>query len=98
MEQKVIMAYNFGNLTPETLDAIMEPYKGTDCDSGGSNDLTSKDGLRVEHIICRVMKPKETKSVEEHPKFYDLSKTIFLKSRSNDRLFLSFYLFFISIL
>lgn len=67
MERAVISAYDNGILTKELLDEIMEPYKGTDCDSGGSNNLVSKDGKCVEHIICLMMKPEETKEIIDNP-------------------------------
>ena len=71
MEKQVILAYNANILTPELLDEIMTPYKGTDCDTGGSQNMTSKDGLCVQHIICKTIKPKETKYIEENPVFFD---------------------------
>lgn len=71
MEHTVIVAYNADVLTPELLDALMEPYKGTDCDSGGSMDLKSKDGLGVEEIICKVMEPEKYADVIEHPEYYE---------------------------
>ncbi len=67
MEQDVICAYDKGILDKELLNKIMEPYKGTDCDSGGSNQLTTKDGKCVEHVICLIMKPEETKNAIENP-------------------------------
>lgn len=71
MEHTVITLYDEGVLTKSLLDQIMTPYKNTDCDSGGSNDLLSKDGLRVEHIICKIMEPEKTQEVETNPVFYD---------------------------
>ena len=81
MEEEVIKTYDKGLLTKEKLEEIMKPYKNTDCDSGGSNHLVSKDGFCVEHIICLVMKPKETKEVIENPKwdglYEEIGKTIY---------------------
>lgn len=71
MEAAVVAAYNTGKLTPEQLDKIMEPYKGTDCDSGGSNNLKSTDGLGVEEIICKIMKPQEYEDVIQNPVYYE---------------------------
>lgn len=70
MEQTVVSLYDEGILTSTLLDKIVEPYKGTDLDHGGSEKLTSKDGLCVDHIICKVMKPEETRQVEENPRWW----------------------------
>ena len=70
MENTVVALYDSRVLTIDLLDKIMDPYKGTDCDSGGSNDLMSKDGLGVEEIICKIMKPEEYKEVIENPEWY----------------------------
>ena len=71
MEHTVITLYNKNVLTKELLEEIMEPYKGTDCDSGGSKNLISNDGLCVEHIICKVMKPNETLDIENNPIYWE---------------------------
>lgn len=71
MEKTVVTMYNVGLLTQDTLDALMEPYKGTDCDSGGSAGLKANDGLGVEEIICKVMEPEKYRDVTEHPVYYD---------------------------
>ena len=59
MEAFVIAVYDTGALTPEVLDKIMEPYKGTHCDSSRSRDVKTKDGLGVKEVICKTMKPLE---------------------------------------
>ena len=71
MESSIVAVYDAGALTPKLLDKIMEPYKGTDCDSGGSQDLKSEDGLGVEEIICKIMKSDEYKDVIENPDYYE---------------------------
>lgn len=71
MENTVVTLYDSGMLTSDLLNEIMEPYKGTDCDSGGSYDLKAKDGLGVEEIICKTMKPEEYKETVENPKWYE---------------------------
>ncbi|MCU6746330.1 hypothetical protein OCV51_01430 [Faecalicatena acetigenes] len=71
MEQTVIEVYNAGILTPNLLEKLMEPYKHTDCDSGGSRDLKANDGLGVEEIICKVMEPEKYKDVIKNPKYYE---------------------------
>lgn len=70
MEVAIINVYDSGALTEKVLDKIMEPYKGTDCDKGGSRDLKSKDGLGVEEIICKIMKPEEYEDVINNPIMY----------------------------
>lgn len=50
-EAMVIGAYDLGKLDKGLLTVLMEPYRGTDIDSGGSRDLTSRDGKRVEQIV-----------------------------------------------
>lgn len=50
-EQTVIAAYDQGKLDKELLSTLMEPYRGTDIDSGGRHGLLSKDGKEVEQIV-----------------------------------------------
>lgn len=50
-EATVVGAYDLGKLDKELLAVLMEPYRGTDIDSGGSEDLESKDGKGVEQIV-----------------------------------------------
>ena len=57
MEETVVGAYNLGKLDVKLLKVLMEPYRGTDIDSGGSCDLKSKDGLSVEDIVIKIMEP-----------------------------------------
>ncbi len=71
MEQTIIALYDTGALTAELLDAVMTPYKHSDCDSGGSYNLVSKDGLGVEEIICKIMKPEEYAAVKTEPKWFE---------------------------
>ena len=71
MEAAVIAAYNTGTLTVDVLDQIMAPYKGTDCDSGGSQNLKANDGLGVKEIICKTVKPDEYKEAIKNPRMYD---------------------------
>ena len=47
----MIVAYDLGKLDKDLLTVLMEPYRGTDIDSGGSCDLTAKDGKGVEQIV-----------------------------------------------
>ena len=50
-ESTVIGAYDLGKLDKALLTVLMEPYRKTDIDSGGSGDLESEDGKRVEQIV-----------------------------------------------
>lgn len=67
LEHTVITLYDEGVLTKELLEKIVEPFKETDCDSGGAQYLLSKDGLCVEHIICKVLFPTLTYYAETYP-------------------------------
>lgn len=71
LENAVITAYDTGGLTPEVLNKIAEPYKGTDCDYGGSQNLKTKDGLSLEHVICKILYPKEFDEILEEFKDSD---------------------------
>lgn len=70
METAIIAVYDTGTLTPEVLDKIMEPYKGTNCDSGGSRDIKTIDGLGVKEVICKVMKPLEYEDAMKNPRMF----------------------------
>jgi len=50
MEQTVIAAYDAG-LRGEQLAPFLEPYRGTDIDSGGKRDIKTSDGKDVEDVI-----------------------------------------------
>jgi hypothetical protein len=50
-EATVVGAYDIGKLDKALLTVLMEPYRGTDIDSGGSRDLQSRDGKGVEQIV-----------------------------------------------
>lgn len=66
MEQQVISLYDMGVLTKEVLNYTMQPYYGTDIDSGGSRNLKAKDGKGVEEIICLIMEPERYKEATEN--------------------------------
>lgn len=55
MEATVIGAYNLGVLDEKLLKVLMEPYRDSDIDSGGSADLKAKDGKQVEEIVCGIL-------------------------------------------
>lgn len=71
MEYNVILLYDYKILTPELLDAVMEPYKNTDCDSGGSEDLKTKDGHSVQEVICMTMEPEAYQDAINNPVWYE---------------------------
>lgn len=50
-EATVIGTYDLGKLDKAMLFVLMEPYRDTDIDSGGSRELKSKDGKGVEQIV-----------------------------------------------
>ncbi|HEX7718940.1 MAG TPA: hypothetical protein VF389_03970 [Woeseiaceae bacterium] len=50
-EATVVGAYDLGKLDKQLLAVLMEPFRNTDIDSGGSRDLESNDGKGVEQIV-----------------------------------------------
>lgn len=50
-ESMVVDAYDLGKLDKDLLGVLMEPFRGTDIDSGGSQGLESKDGKGVKQIV-----------------------------------------------
>lgn len=52
-EATVVGAYDLGKLDKDLLAVLMEPYRGTDIDSGGEMGLASKDGLDVRQIVLK---------------------------------------------
>lgn len=78
MEETVMGAYKLGRLDKKLLAVLLEPYRGTDIDSGGSRDLKAKDGLEVPDIVIKIMDPATFKKLEplrlavkKHPKNWD---------------------------
>ena len=53
-EATVIGAYDLGKLDKDLLAVLMEPYRGTDIDSGGKECLKTKDGKEVEEVVIEV--------------------------------------------
>ena len=53
-EQTVIGAYDLGKLDLDLLAVLMEPYRDTDIDSGGSALLETKDGKFVEQVVIEM--------------------------------------------
>jgi hypothetical protein len=52
-EATVVGAYDLGKLDKELLSVLMEPYRGSDIDSGGEMGLKAKDGLDVVEIVLK---------------------------------------------
>ena len=78
MEETVMGAYKLGKLDKKLLAVLLEPYRGTDIDSGGSADLKTKDGLEVPDIVIKIMDPVTFKKLEplrlavrKHPRDYN---------------------------
>ena len=71
MEAGVMRVYDSGALTRDILDAMMEPYKYTDCDFGGCMDLKTNDGLGIMEVICKTMEPEKYQEVLDNPKWYE---------------------------
>lgn len=65
MEQQVVSLYDAGILTKDVLNGLMQPFYGTDIDSGGSRNLKSKDGKSAEDIICYIMEPEKYREATE---------------------------------
>jgi hypothetical protein len=73
-EATVIGAYDLGVLDRRLLKVLMEPYRNTDIDSGGSRDLRTKDGKGVEQVVIEAfgMKmPEKPKLPKDYAKWTD---------------------------
>lgn len=74
-EATVIAIYDQGKLDKDLLTSLMEPYRGTDIDSGGSCDLKSKDGKGIEQIVIETwglqMPQKPICAYEDDPQMWD---------------------------
>lgn len=57
IEQQVVSLYDLGVLTLPVLDALCEPFRRTDIDSGGLCGLTSKDGKDLSQIAVEIASP-----------------------------------------
>ena len=58
-EASVIALYDAGGLTPDLLDALGGPYRGTDIDHGGSHELLTQDGLFISEVIVKTLCPAD---------------------------------------
>ena len=52
-EQTVIHSYDLGKLDKPLLYVLMEPYRNTDIDEGGSRDLLTTDGLTIKEVVLK---------------------------------------------
>lgn len=70
-EATVIGAYNLDKLDKALLSVLMEPYRDSDIDSGGCQDLTTKDGKYIEQVVIETwgetMPVEPTVTEEEDP-------------------------------
>lgn len=75
-ESTVVGAYDLGKLDKALLKVLMEPYRDSDIDSGGSNELLSKDGKGVEQIVIETwglkMPPKPAGDYDDDPDEHDV--------------------------
>lgn len=60
-EATVVGAYDLGKLDKDLLRVLMEPYRGSDIDSGGERGLVSRDGLNVREIVIKTWRGKAPK-------------------------------------
>lgn len=58
VSEQVLSLYNSNKLSKETLNSIVKPYIGSDCDTDYFYDK-AEDGKDVHEIICKIMLPTE---------------------------------------
>lgn len=58
VEEQIVKLYDAGLLTLPVLDILCEPFRGSDIDSGGSQDLESKDGKSMDQICVELVNPE----------------------------------------
>jgi hypothetical protein len=66
MEQQVIALYDAEVLNKDVLNALMEPFRNSDIDHGGSQGLRTNDGKNADDIICFIMEPEKYKEAVEN--------------------------------
>lgn len=62
-EHLIITLYNADMLTKELIEKIVEPFKNTDIDHGGSMDLRAKDGLDADKIVIKLCMPSKYEEI-----------------------------------
>lgn len=76
MEETVVGTYDLGKLDKDILKILLEPYRNSDIDSGGSQDLRSKDGKTVEEIVIETwgikLPNKNDNDDDYYEKIYEL--------------------------
>lgn len=74
-EKTVIGAYNLGKLDKRLLEVLMEPYRDSDIDEGGSQDLKTDDGKNVQQVVIETwgleMPKKPTGEYDDNPNEWD---------------------------
>lgn len=87
-EATVIGCYDQGVLTKKVLSVLMEPYRGSDIDCGGSCDLLTHDGKGVEQVVIETLgmklppEPPKTATEDERDAWYEKKGDLFNKVRS----------------
>jgi hypothetical protein len=66
MEQQVVSLYDKGVLTKDVLNTLMQPFCGSDIDSGGSQNLKTKDGKSADDVICFIMESERYREATEN--------------------------------
>ena len=56
-EHIIVGLYDNDALNKATLDVVLFPFKGTDMDHGGSEDMRSKDDLSADEIVVKIGNP-----------------------------------------
>ena len=83
-EQTVMGAYNLGKLDKPLLEILMEPYRGTDIDSGGGSDMETVDGKNIQELVVEIITGeimvRPTTNPEEDPQpWYDYQDELYEK-------------------
>lgn len=86
-EATVVGAYDLGKLDKALLSVLMEPYRNTDIDSGGSRDLEAKDGKMVDQIVIETWglempKMPDKPQSEDEEAWDDYEDEVYEKMRS----------------
>ena len=57
-EEQVVGLCDLEVLTPEVLDVVLNPFRGTDMDHGGERGLRTKSGLTADEVVVSVADPE----------------------------------------
>ena len=69
LAEQTVSLYNKQLLTKEILVCLLEPFRGTDIDTGDSDFYIAEDGKESLEIICSVMEPEEYFQLEKKYNF-----------------------------